>query len=79
MSYVPVSTDPSQLRVIPKGCRRCGGDLFFQSDRYGDYFGCLQCGVEVEARSLPPGARSHRSGKRRLRTAGRVRGASGSL
>jgi hypothetical protein len=79
MSHVPLSSDSSQLRVIPKGCDRCGGDLFFQSDRYGDYFGCLQCGAEVEARSLAPKARSHRRGKPPRRTARLVRGASGSV
>jgi hypothetical protein len=27
-----------------KLCPRCGGDLFRQSDIYGSYIGCLQCG-----------------------------------
>lgn len=40
----------SNHRLITNGCRRCGGDLFFQTDRYGEYFGCLQCGAYIEPR-----------------------------
>ena len=27
-----------------KACHKCGGDLFEESDIYGSYFKCLQCG-----------------------------------
>ncbi len=27
-----------------KACSRCAGDLLLQSDFYGSYVGCLQCG-----------------------------------
>ncbi len=27
-----------------KACPRCCGDLLWQSDIYGPYMGCLQCG-----------------------------------
>lgn len=40
----------SNHRLIRNGCRRCGGDLFPQTDRYGEYFGCLQCGTHIEPR-----------------------------
>ncbi len=28
-----------------KGCKKCGGDLFLERDRYGSYVSCLQCGA----------------------------------
>ena len=28
-----------------KQCPRCGGDLTTDSDQYGDYVSCLQCGL----------------------------------
>ena len=31
-----------------KGCPRCGGDLLNESDPYGPYMLCLQCGVQLE-------------------------------
>ncbi len=35
--------------VWTKGCRRCGGDLSLEDDRYGAYIACLQCGaVQVD-------------------------------
>ena len=27
-----------------KACQRCGGDMHFSGDYYGDYRQCLQCG-----------------------------------
>lgn len=34
----------NKLNVKLKACPRCGGDLYFGGDRYGDYEGCVQCG-----------------------------------
>lgn len=31
-----------------KACPRCHGDLTPQSDRYGSYVFCIQCGAEFE-------------------------------
>ena len=28
-----------------KACARCGGDVYKQSDMYGEYFACIQCGT----------------------------------
>jgi len=33
------------LRTVQsKACRRCGGDLYWESDEYGAYLACIQCG-----------------------------------
>lgn len=31
----------------PKGCRRCGGDLYKTVTEDGDVLSCLQCGREL--------------------------------
>jgi DNA-directed RNA polymerase subunit RPC12/RpoP len=36
-----------------KGCKRCGGDLFFERDSEGTYISCLQCSA-VYVRRLAP-------------------------
>ena len=41
-------TTGSTPRFLLKACPRCLGDLTFRSDRYGDYYDCLQCGAEIE-------------------------------
>ena len=28
-----------------KGCEKCGGDLYLESDKFGSYVSCLQCGA----------------------------------
>ena len=28
-----------------KACARCGGDVYKQSDMYGEYLACIQCGT----------------------------------
>lgn len=51
--------------IRTKACRRCGGDLSLERDRYGTYLECIQCGAvwnepdliklktqEIKARSL---------------------------
>jgi len=32
-------------RIRTKACKRCGGDLSFERDKYGTYFECIQCGA----------------------------------
>ena len=44
--------------VKMKACKRCGGDLSLESDRYGTYFGCIQCGASWnESDLMPPSTR----------------------
>ena len=31
--------------IRTKACKRCGGDLSLESDSYGTYAGCIQCGA----------------------------------
>ena len=31
--------------VKTKACKRCGGDLSLERDRYGTYLECIQCGA----------------------------------
>jgi len=40
-------------RIRFKACRKCGGDLSLEQDRYGAYLQCIQCGAvwnEVDVR-----------------------------
>lgn len=30
--------------MLTKKCQKCGGDLFVETDLYGTYLKCLQCG-----------------------------------
>ncbi len=52
-----------------KACPRCLGDLFRESDIYGQSVSCLQCGCilnEQQVRGLPLSRpRIHRAGGRR--------------
>lgn len=32
--------------IKTRGCKRCGGDLAWERDKYGDYVSCIQCGAE---------------------------------
>lgn len=32
----------------PKACPRCQGDLFLDSDYYGNYVSCIQCGYALD-------------------------------
>ena len=44
--------------VKMKACKRCGGDLSLESDRYGTYFECIQCGASwSESDLMPPDAK----------------------
>jgi predicted RNA-binding Zn-ribbon protein involved in translation (DUF1610 family) len=38
----------------PKGCTRCGGDLYQTVSEDGDVLSCLQCGREFLARPNRP-------------------------
>jgi hypothetical protein len=43
-----------------KGCSRCAGDLQEESDKFGLYIVCIQCGYylsDLEARLVRSGAR----------------------
>jgi len=37
------------MRYWLKSCRRCGGDLRQESDIYGTYIACVQCGYILRA------------------------------
>ena len=32
-------------RIRTKACKRCGGDLSLEQDKYGTYVECIQCGA----------------------------------
>ncbi len=38
-----------------KGCGKCKGDLHLESDTYGKFLKCLQCGRITEVESQAPG------------------------
>ena len=43
------------MKMMLKGCRRCGGDLIPDgSDREQWTMGCLQCGLEVRLQVVSP-------------------------
>lgn len=31
--------------AVKSRCQRCGGDLYFEADSYGEYLSCFQCGA----------------------------------
>jgi hypothetical protein len=39
--------------IWPKGCQKCGGDLTPESDFYGAYVKCLQCGTITHEGTKP--------------------------
>jgi hypothetical protein len=41
-----------------KACKRCHGDLEPQSDLYGSYLSCIQCGAEFSEREIRGGSSS---------------------
>jgi hypothetical protein len=49
------------LAFLLKTCPRCVGDLVLHRDIGGDYYTCLQCGVEIEPR--PEAAQASRAGR----------------
>ena len=32
-------------RIRTRACKKCGGDLAMERDRYGTYIACIQCGA----------------------------------
>ena len=38
--------------VRPKACKRCGGDLSLERDKYGTYAECIQCGAVLNLSAL---------------------------
>ena len=38
--------------IRPKSCKRCGGDLSLERDKYGTYIECIQCGAILNDLSL---------------------------
>jgi hypothetical protein len=51
------------LAFVLKACPRCVGDLVLQRDLNGEYYTCLQCGVQIEARPRAAETSGHRSGR----------------
>ena len=50
------------MTLIPKGCKRCGGDLYLERDQLGDwYLTCLQCSASWFIRNLKNKKRRRRS------------------
>ena len=70
--------EPAQVKGVMhimqwkfKSCPRCDGDMFIESDLYGWYQQCLQCGHVHSLRStveLVPQARSEREQERLVTT-----------
>lgn len=46
--------------VRTKACKRCGGDLSLESDKYGTYLECIQCGAVY---NQPDPVKSNAKGK----------------
>jgi hypothetical protein len=44
-----------------KACKRCHGDLEPQSDLYGSYLHCIQCGAEFSEKEIRGGSSSERN------------------
>ena len=38
--------------IRTKACKRCGGDLSLERDKYGSYVECIQCGATWSDLSL---------------------------
>ncbi|MFC2001521.1 hypothetical protein ACFLUZ_03330 [Chloroflexota bacterium] len=38
--------------VQTKACKRCGGDLSLERDKYGTYLECIQCGANWSKSNL---------------------------
>ena len=51
------------LAFVLKACPRCVGDLMLVRDIGGDYWTCLQCGVEIEPRPRAAETSRHQSGR----------------
>ncbi len=41
-------------RIQTKACKRCGGDLSLERDKYGTYIECIQCGAFWSESDLMP-------------------------
>ena len=41
-------------RIRTKACKRCGGDLSLERDKYGTYISCIQCGAFWSESDLMP-------------------------
>ncbi len=41
-------------RIRTKACKKCGGDLALERDRYGTYIACIQCGAVSRELDLTP-------------------------
>jgi hypothetical protein len=50
-------------RFYFKACPKCSGDMYLDSDVYGHFRKCLQCGRIFELEVNQPGAGKSRSGK----------------
>jgi len=47
--------------VRTKACKRCGGDLSLEHDKYGTYAECIQCGaIWNKSELMLPGTRATR-------------------
>ena len=38
--------------IFIKGCKRCGGTLVPDEDRFGNFYNCLACGAILERKGL---------------------------
>lgn len=51
------------LAFVLKACPRCVGDLILHRDIGGDYYACLECGVEIEPRPRAADTSRHQPGR----------------
>ena len=47
-TLTPATTGKGTKMFWLKACPRCQGDLLGQSDSYGSYIACLQCGYQLQ-------------------------------
>jgi hypothetical protein len=54
-STARLNAKEDEMKMLLKGCRRCGGDLIpDRADREHRTMACLQCGLEVRIRFVGP-------------------------
>ena len=49
------SSRRSKVMYYFKACNKCEGDLYLESDSYGSFLKCLQCGRITEVETRGPG------------------------
>jgi len=53
-----------------KGCKRCGGDVFIDKDKYSWYQECLQCGQRTDLPGVAESKKQSATPQRKVVLAG---------